>query len=320
MAGKGQPHRTATDGAPHNTWETREQMPELPEVEVVTRGLSPVMRGRTIASVDVRRPDLRMPFTPGFAGKLRGATILKLERRAKYILAHLTSGEVLVIHLGMTGRLTVAASNGCAAETLGSYIYGTGSDPKHDHVVLELCDGSIVTYNDPRRFGLMLLVPASELANHALFRGLGVEPLGQDLDAGYLARAARGRKTDLKAFLLDQRIIAGLGNIYVSEALFRAGLSPRRRASTLSDRKGQPSARTEQLVAEIKAVLNDAIAAGGSTLRDYRHTDGSSGSFQESFAVYDRAGQPCVRPGCNGIVRRIVQANRSSFCCTHCQT
>lgn len=293
-------------------------MPELPEVETVRRGLAPVLTGARIARVEQRRPDLRFPFPGQFAARLRGRTITGIDRRSKYILLHLSGGEDLVIHLGMTGRLSVTTPE-ASATTLGDYVYGGGGDPKHDHAVFHLENGASITYNDPRRFGFMLLIESASLASHPLFKSLGIEPLSGALSAEYIACRAHGRKTDLKAFLMDQRHVAGLGNIYVCEALFRAGLSPLRPASRLAGRTGAANARSRALVSIIQDVLNESISAGGSTLQDYRNTDGKSGQFQEAFRVYGRAGQPCVRPGCDGRVRRSVQSGRSTFWCPKCQ-
>lgn len=223
------------------------------------------------------------------------------------------------MHLGMTGRFHVQAAGEAAPHPIGDYEHDTGAEPKHMHAVFDMQGGGRITYADPRRFGYMLLVPEAELPQHALMRGLGVEPLSGDLTPAYLARRALGRRSDLKAFLMDQRIVAGLGNIYVCEALFRAGLKPSRRASVLATRGGKPTPHAMRLVAGIKSVLQDAIEAGGSTLRDYRRADGSSGAFQNTFQVYGRAGEPCVRPGCRGIVRRSIHGGRSSFFCPACQ-
>jgi formamidopyrimidine-DNA glycosylase len=294
-------------------------MPELPEVETVRSGLEPVLRGRRFVRVEQRRPDLRFPLPERFAERLTGRRVLSLGRRAKYILVHLDRDEVLAMHLGMTGRLIVSNGDGARDLTLGQYVYEHGKDAKHDHLVFTMSGGAVVTYNDARRFGYMTLIPEGELANDAFFAGLGVEPLSDDLNGGYLARRALGRRTDLKAFLMDQRIIAGLGNIYVCEALFRAGLSPWKPAARLATRTGKPTPAAERLATEIKAVLGDAIRAGGSTLRDYKRTDGTSGQFQNQFAVYDREGEPCARPGCRGTVRRKVQGGRSTFHCPVCQ-
>lgn len=294
-------------------------MPELPEVETVRRGLAPVLTGNTFSQVEQHRPDLRFPLPKDFAARLRGQKIVRLERRGKYLLAHLSGGDVLLMHLGMTGRFLVhpPERRKPGGLKIGTFIRETRDDAKHEHVVFHLADGASVAYSDPRRFGYMLLVPESELNQHPLMKGLGVEPLGHELTAEYLARRALGKKVDLKAFLLDQRIIAGLGNIYVCEALFRAGLLPTRKAATLATRGGKPTERADALVAALRSVLADAIAAGGSSLRDYRHADGALGEFQHAFSVYDREGKPC--PRCGGTVRRIVQSGRSTFYCPKCQ-
>jgi formamidopyrimidine-DNA glycosylase len=293
-------------------------MPELPEVETVRRGLAPAMEGATILRAEVRRPDLRFPFPADFAGRLQGRRIEALARRAKYLLADLDDGTVLVMHLGMTGRFTVTLPSG-PAEAPGVFHHETGGDAAHDHVVLHLSGGTRIVYNDARRFGFMTLVPRATLDDHPLFEGMGVEPLGNELDGAALARLFRGKAAPLKAALLDQRLVAGLGNIYVSEALHRAGLSPRRAAGTLARKGGGPTAAADRLAAEIKAVLAEAVEAGGSSLRDYAHTDGSLGYFQHAFRVYDREGEPCPRPGCRGVVRRLVQSGRSTFFCGVCQ-
>ena len=295
-------------------------MPELPEVETVRRGLEPVLAGRRILKAEARRPDLRFPLPDRFAERLTGRRIARLGRRAKYLLADLDGGETLIMHLGMSGRFTISRPHeGHEPELVGEFEHDTGALPQHDHVVLRMEGGAVVTYNDPRRFGFMDLVPTDALEAHKLIEGIGPEPLGNGFDAGRLAARAVGKKTDLKAFLLDQRVVAGLGNIYVCEALFRARLSPRRQASTLADRKGRPTDRAERLVAAIRAVLTDAIAAGGSTLRDYRAADGALGYFQHTFQVYGREGEPCRGDGCRGEIRRIVQSGRSTFYCPSCQ-
>jgi formamidopyrimidine-DNA glycosylase len=294
-------------------------MPELPEVETVRRGLEPVLTASPIVRVEQRRPDLRFPFPERFADRLAGQSVLSLGRRAKYLTARLAGGDVLLMHLGMSGRFTVEAPMRPAAASLGQYVYGSQADAKHDHVVIHMKDGARVTYNDPRRFGFMLLIPEAEFEQHPLIAGLGVEPLGNELSAAYLATRARGRTVDLKAFLMDQRTIAGLGNIYVSEALHRAGLSPNRGAASLALKSGAPSPRAERLVPAIRAVLQDALVAGGSSLRDYRKADGSSGTFQDTFAVYDREGAPCPTPGCRGTIKRIVQSGRATYYCGVCQ-
>ncbi len=294
-------------------------MPELPEVETVCRGLAPVMVGATFKSVEQRRPKLRFPFGRDFKARLKGARVKTLRRRAKYLLAGLSSGDCLVMHLGMSGRFLVQGKKSGSSGTLGDYIYDTGAKAKHDHVVFKMSGGSVVTYNDPRRFGFMLLVPESELNDHALFRHLGVEPLGNQLSPSYLATKASGRRSTLKSFLMDQRIVAGLGNIYVCEALHHAHLSPNRAAACLSDRFGKPTQRAERLVVAIRDVLQKAVRLGGSTLRDYRDPSGARGGFQETFAVYDREGAQCCRANCNGIVKRSVHQGRSTFHCGRCQ-
>ena len=294
-------------------------MPELPEVETVRRGLEPALVGQAIRRVDVRRPDLRFPFPERFAERLAGARVVSLDRRAKYLVARLSTGEALIMHLGMTGRFHVRRAGEADARLMGDYAYGAEAEDRHLHALFALADGAEVSYFDPRRFGYMLLIPDAELDQHPMMRGLGVEPLTGALDARYLAARAHGRRSDLKAFLLDQRIIAGLGNIYVAEALFRAGLKPARPASVLATRSGKPTPYAERLTDAIKTVLEAAIAAGGSTLRDYRQADGQSGGFQATFEVYGREGEPCVRTGCRGIVRRSIQGGRSSFHCPACQ-
>jgi formamidopyrimidine-DNA glycosylase len=292
-------------------------MPELPEVETIRLGLQSVLGGRRIIRLEQRRGDLRFPLPERFAERLTGRRIARLDRRAKYILIHLDNDEVLVVHLGMTGRFSVSARG--AARQLGEYVHGHGNDQKHDHVVFTMSGGAVVTYNDARRFGYMDLLPLPELSTNRFFRGLGVEPLSDELHAQALGERARHKKTDLKAFLMDQRIIAGLGNIYVCESLFRAGLDPWRLASTLATKTGKPKPAAGRLVQAIKAVLNDAIGAGGSTLRDYKQANGDLGSFQKEFAVYGRAGEPCTRRGCRGTVRRKTQGGRSTFYCPACQ-
>ena len=294
-------------------------MPELPEVETIRRGLEPVLVGARIARVEQRRADLRFPFPKNFSKRLTDRTVVKLERRAKYILTHLDDGTVLIIHLGMSGRISITGPGGQGGGQLGEFTHNQGNRSIHDHVILRLGSGIEIVYNDPRRFGLMDLATESMLDTHPLLAGLGVEPLGPDLTPEYLARQAIGRRSDLKAFLLDQRIIAGLGNIYVCEALFRTHLNPSRAAACLATATGKPNTRTAALIPHIRAVLVDAIAAGGSTLKDYAQADGSLGYFQHSFHVYGREGEPCLTPGCRGMVRRIVQAGRSTFFCPVCQ-
>jgi formamidopyrimidine-DNA glycosylase len=287
-------------------------MPELPEVETVRRGLAPVMEDQHFAKVEVRRGDLRWPLPKDFAQKLHGKTVEGLGRRAKYLLADLSSGDVLLMHLGMSGSFRVGKDT-----APGKYYHERSKSTAHDHVIFHMSNGATVAFNDPRRFGSMKLVPRAKLDDEPLLRSLGPEPLGNEFDAVMLARACAGKKTSLKAALSDQRVVAGLGNIYVCEALFRARLSPKRRASTIADRKGKPNERAARLVDAIKAVLVDAIEAGGSSLRDHRRADGSLGDFQHNFQVYDREGEPC--PSCKGKIKRIVQGGRSTFYCPSCQ-
>ena len=292
-------------------------MPELPEVETVRRGLQPAMEGAKIVHAEARRKDLRFPFQKDFVTRLEGQTVTGLGRRAKYLLADLASGDVLLMHLGMSGSFRVIRENG--EKTPGDFHHPRAEDRAHDHIVFHMSSGARIAFNDPRRFGLMLLVPRTELADHPLMKAIGPEPLGNEFDAAMLAAACRGKKTSLKAALSDQKVVAGLGNIYVCEALHRARLSPKRQASTIATRAGAPTARAEVLVGAIKAVLQDAIKAGGSSLRDHRQTDGELGYFQHHFRVYDREGAPCVTPGCKGTVKRIVQTGRSTYFCPVCQ-
>jgi formamidopyrimidine-DNA glycosylase len=292
-------------------------MPELPEVETVRRGLQPVMEGARFLKVIAHRGDLRWPLGQDFAARLEGKTVEGLGRRAKYLLADLSSGEVLVMHLGMSGSFRVARRRGKA--TPGRYYHERAKSTAHDHIVFHMSSGARISFNDPRRFGMMKLVPRAELEREPLLRALGPEPLGNEFDAAMLARACKGKKTSLKAALSDQKIVAGLGNIYVCEALHRSRLSPKRRASTIATRAGAPTERAQRLVDAIKAVLAEAIAAGGSSLRDHRRTDGELGDFQHNFRVYDRAGKPCPTPRCNGTIRRMVQGGRSTFFCPVCQ-
>jgi formamidopyrimidine-DNA glycosylase len=291
-------------------------MPELPEVETVRRGLQPAMEGQRFAKVEVRRGDLRWPLPKDFAQRLKGRTVTGLGRRAKYLLADLSSGDVLLMHLGMSGSFHVFRGTG---KQLGRYYHEREKHAAHDHVVFHMGSGAVVTFNDPRRFGSMKLVARGKLDDEPSLKNLGPEPLGNAFDATMLARACRGKKTSLKAALLDQRIVAGLGNIYVCEALYLARLSPKRIASTIAGRDGAPNERAERLVDAIKTVLNAAIKDGGSSLRDHRRTDGDLGMFQHHFRVYDREGQPCRTPGCGGTVKRIVQNGRSTFYCPACQ-
>ncbi|HKQ10459.1 MAG TPA: bifunctional DNA-formamidopyrimidine glycosylase/DNA-(apurinic or apyrimidinic site) lyase [Rhizomicrobium sp.] len=290
-------------------------MPELPEVETVRLGLQPVLEGFCLTEVVTRRGDLRLPFPKDFAGRLKGRKVKVLRRRAKYILADLDSGESLVIHLGMSGRMSVYTQG--KQRRIGRYVYdkapeGAGSG-KHDHVMFETDAPARIVFNDHRRFGLMTLVNTDRLEEDKLFKDIGVEPLSPGFNTAYLAKALDGKKTPIKSALLDQRLIAGLGNIYVCEALFRAGISPKRLAGAIK------KDRLPSLVTAIKRVLKDAIAAGGSTLRDHAQATGDPGNFQHHFLVYGREGKPC-KLGCKGSVKRIVQAGRSTFYCPKCQT
>src|SRR5947209_13844513 len=293
-------------------------MPELPEVETVRRGLAPVMEGARFVKVEARRGDLRWPLPTDFAARLEGKTVTGLGRRAKYLTADLSSGEVLLMHLGMSGSFRVLAGK-AAEHAPARYHHERSKQFTHDHVVFRMSNGACITFNDPRRFGSMKLIARDKLDQEPLLRALGPEPLGNAFDAAMLARACRGKTTSLKAALSDQRVVAGLGNIYVCEALHRARLSPKRRASTIATRSGAPNERAAALVEGIRAVLEDAIRAGGSSLRDHRRTDGELGLFQHQFAVYDREGERCQRRGCGGTIKRIVQSGRSTFFCPVCQ-
>jgi formamidopyrimidine-DNA glycosylase len=300
-------------------------MPELPEVETVRRGLQPVMEGAKIVKAEARRKDLRFPFQKDFVARLTGQTVTGLGRRAKYLLADLGSGDVLLMHLGMSGSFRVVASDEPSAP--GKFHHPRHDDRAHDHVVFQMSSGASVVFNDPRRFGYMKIIARKVLADEPLLKGLGPEPLGNEFDAKMLAQSCANKKTSLKAALLDQRVVAGLGNIYVCEALYRSQLSPRRLAATLATKAGQrkgvaggePTDHAKRLVNAIHAVLNQAIKAGGSSLRDHRQTSGELGYFQHSFQVYDREGEKCQTTGCSGIVRRFTQNGRSTFWCPKCQ-
>lgn len=282
-------------------------MPELPEVETVRRGLAPALEGRRIVKAATTRADLRFPFPEAFAERLTGRRIEKLDRRAKYLIAELDDGMAWITHLGMTGRFTIVDSG---AEP-GGFYYAHAPDPKHTHVTLETDAGGRIEFNDARRFGYMDLIARDALAGHPFFKGLGPEPLGNGFNAAHLEASFAGKKTSVKAALLDQRVVAGLGNIYVCEALFRAGVSPKRLAGNIA----RP--RLEALAAAIRATLEEAIAAGGSSISDYAAADGALGYFQHRFRAYDREGQPCQT--CGAPIRRIVQTGRSTFYCGHCQ-
>jgi formamidopyrimidine-DNA glycosylase len=292
-------------------------MPELPEVETVRRGLQPVMEGSKILKAEARRKDLRFPFQRDFVARLEGQTVTGLGRRAKYLMADLGSGDVLLMHLGMSGSFRVIGN--ADGKTPGKFHHPRSEDRAHDHVVFHMSSGASVVFNDPRRFGYMKIIARDALEAEPLLKGLGPEPLGNEFDAHMLAGACAGKKTSLKAALLDQRVVAGLGNIYVCEALYRSQLSPRRSAATLATRKSEPTDHARRLVDAIHGVLNQAIEAGGSSLRDHRQTSGELGYFQHSFQVYDREGETCQTAKCGGIVKRFTQNGRSTFWCPKCQ-
>jgi formamidopyrimidine-DNA glycosylase len=282
-------------------------MPELPEVETVRRGLQPAMQDQKIMRAEVNRPDLRWPFPPNMAQRLTGARVLRLWRRSKYILLDLDTQETLIVHLGMSGRMLVSG------QQIGEFYQEHPAPEKHDHVVFHMENETRVTFNDARRFGAMDLAPTAEVEMHKMLSSLGPEPLSNYLDDTYLAAALAGRNTPIKSALLDQRLIAGLGNIYVCEVLFRAKISPMRRAKDLS------KSQVGSLVPIIRTVLEEAIEAGGSSLKDYRQTGGELGYFQHSFHVYDRESEPCKHAGCGGTIARVSQSGRSSFYCPTCQ-
>ncbi len=271
-------------------------MPELPEVETVRRGLIPVLQGQVLRRVIARRPDLRFPIPDGFGQRLTGRRVLAVDRRAKYLLVRLDDGAVMIWHLGMSGRVL---------------IYETDAPPeeRHDHVIFETESGAVVRFNDTRRFGFVDLSDEASLATHPMIAKLGVEPLDDIFDGAFLAERLKGKRTPIKSALLDQGVVAGLGNIYVSESLFRAGISPRRSAHTVQ------GGRAQRLAAVIKDVLHEAIAAGGSSLRDHRQTNGELGYFQHNFTVYGRAGEPCPGCDCDDGIKQIVQSGRSTFFC-----
>ena len=285
-------------------------MPELPEVETVRGGLAPVLEGHRLTHVEARRPDLRFPLPANFVQMLTGAVIVKLERRAKYLLARLDRDDTLVMHLGMSGRFEISRPDG--VERPGEFHYAPDPDPKHAHIVFQTEAGARVTYYDPRRFGFMDLINTATLHLHPWFAGMGPEPLSEAFGGARLKEAFRARKQGPKTLLLDQRVVAGLGNIYVCEALNRARISPFKPAGGIS------RARLDRLAQDIREVLTEAIAAGGSTLRDFAKTDGALGYFQHRFRVYDREGEPCAN-GCGGVIARKVQAGRSTFYCPVCQ-
>lgn len=295
-------------------------MPELPEVETVCRGLAGALMGQHLTKVETRRADLRVPFSPGFSARLTARRIKSVNRRAKYILVETDGPDTLVIHLGMSGRITIHAPNSVkrpgrfAHEILQTNSLGhPGEYGPHDHVILKTESGTRIVYTDHRRFGLMILVESDKLDDHPLFKKLGPEPLARSFSAAHLSEKLRNKHTSIKAALLDQRVVAGLGNIYVCEALYRAKISPRRVASSVV------GVRAQRLVSAIKKILREAIAAGGSSLRDYAQTDGELGYFQHKFAVYNSQDKICPAPGCDGIIKRLVQSGRSTWYCPKCQ-
>jgi formamidopyrimidine-DNA glycosylase len=312
------PRRRPDRGAPDKAENIA--MPELPEVETVRRGLAPVMEGAVISKAEIRRKDLRFPLPRDLGKRLTGARVLALSRRAKFLLADLDTGQVLVMHLGMSGSFRVHIGGDPLRP--GNFHFEKPADRAHDHVVFHLDrDGcaSRVVYNDPRRFGSMDLVDSGKLINHFQLARLGLEPTGNALDGSAIAAIFAGRKISLKSALLDQRLIAGLGNIYACEALWEAGLSPIRSAGSISDSGSTAAADSERLALAIRDVLARAVAAGGSSLRDHRLTDGTLGYFQNSFAVYEREGEACARAFCHGVVTRLIQSGRSTYYCPRCQ-
>ncbi len=291
-------------------------MPELPEVETVRKGLAPVMERVVILRADVNRPDLRWPFPERMAERLTGARVTQLRRRSKYILADLDRGETLLIHLGMSGRMLISGDPSdprLVDKVPGQFVHDHPAPEKHDHVVFHMENGARITFNDPRRFGAMDLLDTATADNHKLLAVLGPEPLGNDFHEAHLISAFKNKNSPIKSALLDQGIVSGLGNIYVCEALFRAGISPKRKAGRIS------ATRVAALVPIIRDVLSEAIEAGGSSLKDFRQADGELGYFQHSFDVYGRENDPCRTEGCPSVIARVVQSGRSSFYCPTCQ-
>lgn len=288
-------------------------MPELPEVETVRRGLAEVMEGRRVEQVEVRRHDLRIPVPDDFALRLKGRTLEKLGRRAKYLVGEFDDGTVLLAHLGMSGRMIIETPDDRARGSLenkpGIFAHDPGNHARHEHVVFHVGNGTVIRFSDPRRFGLMTLTDRDSFADHKLIRHLGPEPTGEDFTGPVLAARLKGKHTPIKAALLDQRVVAGVGNIYACEALYAAGLSPRRQASTVQ------GSRADRLAAAVREVLGEAIAAGGSSLRDHVAPTGELGYFQHSFKVYGRTGEPCPGCDCGQSVQRVVQSGRSTFYC-----
>jgi formamidopyrimidine-DNA glycosylase len=285
-------------------------MPELPEVETVRRGLEPAIVGRRISRAIINRPNLRFAFPEHFSDRLESAQIIALRRRAKYLVAELDTGEALIMHLGMSGRFTIYENE---RSQPGHFHHVVKSAELHDHVVFQLDNGTVIIYNDPRRFGFMDLIPFNTLDQSPFFKGLGLEPLNGALDGSALLSLFQSKKTPLKSALLDQRLIAGLGNIYVCEALFRAKLHPQKQAGTLTD------AQAQDLAQAIVDVLQEAVEAGGSTLRDFAHADGSLGYFQHRFRVYDQEGKRCTEASCSGVINRVMLGGRSTYFCATCQ-
>ena len=288
-------------------------MPELPEVETVLRGLEPVMVDQKIRNAEIRRPDLRWPFPENMSERLTGVTILRLHRRSKYILCDLDSGETLLIHLGMSGRMTISHAGNESEDLLGNFQYKPSTPAKHDHVILDMIGGARISFNDARRFGAMDLIETQNLFDHKLIKSLGPEPLGNEFNSLYLHLKLKSKTAPIKSALLDQRIVSGLGNIYVCESLWRAGINPKRLSRKVSRKK------IDVLVPIIRDVLQEAISAGGSSLKDHRQTNGDLGYFQHSFAVYGREGKECHSQDCSELIKRIVQSGRSSFYCGKCQ-
>ncbi len=295
-------------------------VPELPEVETVKRGLEPVLMGRRFSWIELRRKDLRFPFPDGMSETMQDAKVEALERRAKYILVHCSNGKTLILHLGMTGRFTIVKPDGKSFEP-GAFYHDSGGNTEpgpHDHVIWHLDDGTCIVYNDARRFGFMDWADTQSLDKHKLLKDIGVEPLGNSFHTGHLVDKLRDKKAPMKAALLDQHVVAGLGNIYVSEALHRARISPKLEAGRMVKSKGTDP-RLEHLVRHIKNILNEAILAGGSTLQDFQGTSGEKGAFQQRFLVYDREGESCYTPECSSVIKRIAQSGRSTFYCPTCQ-
>lgn len=300
--------------------ELLEPMPELPEVETVRRGLAPAMEGGLIEQVVLQRTNLRFPFPKDFTAILEGARINALSRRAKYLLCELDNGWTVIMHLGMSGSFRIVEKGGTSAP--GEFHIPRSENTKHDHVIIHLTTGDRsfqIIYNDPRRFGFMDLAETGQLQVNRFLAELGIEPTGNAMDGKVIAALFSGKAAPLKAALLNQKLIAGLGNIYVCEALWRSGLSPLASAGTIVNRDGGTSKVCDRLATAVREVIADAIEAGGSTLRNHRLTDGSLGYFQHAFQVYDREGQECQKPGCEGTIARIVQSGRSTFYCPRCQ-